>query len=224
MRTLIITGGSFDREFAASFMAKNSYDHVIAVDNGLSYARALGVCPDIIVGDMDTHGTGDIEEYRAKGAEVIALEPEKDDTDTERAVREAVKIGADMDILCATGGRLDHLLANIHNLKIAVDAGLNARIADKCNIIFLQNKSFVIERSQCPKKYISFVTFAGEVTGIKLKGFKYPLDGYTLKPGISRCISNELTEDKGTVCFDEGEDRCLIVINSSDNSSDIESE
>lgn len=220
MRTLIITGGSFDREFAASFMAKNSYGYVIAVDNGLSYARELDVFPDMIVGDMDTHGKADIEEYRARGAQIIALEPEKDDTDTERAVREAVRIGADMDILCATGGRIDHLLASIHNLKIALDAGLDARIIDRGNIIFLRNKSFSVRRGECPKKYISFVAFSGEVTGIILKGFKYPLDGYALKPGISRCISNELTEDGGTVLFDEGEDRCLIVI----NSSDVESE
>lgn len=220
MRTLIITGGSFDREFAASFLAKNSYGYVIAVDNGLSYARELGVFPDMIVGDMDTHGKADIEEYRARGAQIIALEPEKDDTDTERAVREAVGIGSDIDILCATGGRIDHLLASIHNLKLALDAGLNARIIDRGNIIFLRNKSFSLRRAECPKKYISFVAFSGEVTGIILKGFKYPLDGYDLKPGISRCISNELTEDEGTVRFDEGEDRCLIVI----NSSDVESE
>ena len=32
MRTLIITGGSFDRAFAASFYKKNIYDYVIAVD------------------------------------------------------------------------------------------------------------------------------------------------------------------------------------------------
>ena len=37
MRTLIITGGSFDRAFAASFYKKNIYDYVIAVDGGLDY-------------------------------------------------------------------------------------------------------------------------------------------------------------------------------------------
>ena len=222
MRTLIITGGSFDYEFAVSFLSQNkkNYDYVIAVDDGLSYAEKLGIRPDLIVGDMDTHGTDDIEEYLKNGARVIKLEPEKDDTDTERAVREAIKLGGDMDILCATGGRLDHLLASIHNLKIALDAGLNARIIDRSNIVFLKNKPFTVSRSECGKKYISFVTFAGEVTGIKLKGFKYPLDGYTLKPGSSRCIINELLDGYGTVEFDGGQDCCLIVINSSDVKSE----
>ena len=222
MRTLIITGGSFDYEFAVSFLSQNkkNYDYVIAVDDGLSYAENLGIRPDLIVGDMDTHGTDDIEEYLRNGSRVIKLEPEKDDTDTERAVREAVKLRGDMDILCATGGRLDHLLASIHNLKIALDAGLNARIIDRSNIVFLKNKPFTVSRSECGKKYISFVTFSGEVTGIKLKGFKYPLDGYTLKPGSSRCISNELLDGYGTVEFDGGQDCCLIVINSSDVKSE----
>ena len=49
---------------------------------------------------------------------------------------------------------------------------------------------------------------------MKLKGFKYPLDGYTLKPGYSRCISNELTDDTAYVSMDSG---ILIAINSADS-------
>lgn len=220
MRTLIIAGGSFDMEFAAAFLSENKYGYVIAVDGGLGYAVRLGIRPDMIIGDMDTHGTDGIEEYRQAGSKVIVLNPVKDDTDTESAIREAVALGKDMDILGATGGRIDHLLANIHNLKIALDAGLDARIIDRGNIIFLRDKSFTVSREDCPGRYISFVPFAGEVTGIQLKGFKYPLDGYTLKPGASRCVSNELTDGEGTVSFDDGEGRCLIVVNSSDVKSE----
>ncbi|MCM1308191.1 MAG: thiamine diphosphokinase [Butyrivibrio sp.] len=218
MRILVITGGSFDYEFAVSFLSQNKsvYDRVIAVDNGLSYAERLGIRPDLIIGDMDTRGRDGLDGYLKKGVKIIALEPEKDDTDTERAVREAVKLGGDIDILCATGGRLDHFLASVHNLKIALDAGLNAKIIDRGNTIFLKNKSFTVSRKEYGKKYISFIAFAGEVTGIKLKGFKYPLDGYTLKPGSSRCISNELVGETGFVEFDGGRDACLIAINSSD--------
>ncbi len=216
MKTLIITGGSFDGEFAVSFLSENKYDYIIAVDNGLSYAESLRLRPDMIVGDMDTYGRERLRDYQDRGVKIISLEPEKDDTDTERAVREAVSLNGDIDILCATGGRIDHLLANIHNLKIPLDAGLSARIIDRANIVFLKNRSFGISRGECPGKYISFIAFSGEVTGIKLKGFKYPLDGYDLKPGISRCISNELIGDGGRVSFDEGEGRCLIVVNSRD--------
>ena len=90
---------------------------------------------------------------------------------------------------------------------------MTARLIDEGNIIYLKNSSFEINEDECIGKYISFIPFAGVVKGIKLKGFKYLLDGYNLKPGASRCISNELVEAKGVVEFDEG---CLIVVNSSD--------
>ncbi len=217
MRTLIITGGRFEKNFAVSFLKKNKYDYVIAVDNGTSYAKELGVVPNMIVGDFDTMGTERLDEYKKMGITVRQFIPEKDDTDTEIAVKEAVFRKSDIDIICATGGRIDHLLANIHNLKIAEEAGAFARIIDSCNIIFLSSHNFTMNGRDFPGKYISFVPFDGPVSGIKLKGFKYPLDGYTLKPGISRCISNELICEEGTVEFNSG---CLIVINSLDIKSE----
>ena len=186
MRTLIITGGSFDRAFAASFYKKNIYDYVIAVDGGLDYCTESGIRPDMIVGDFDTHGNDDLDGYVREGITVRRFMPEKDDTDTEIAIHEAVKRGNETD----------------------------ARLVSADNIVFLENKPFEITREYFPLKYVSFVPFAGEVTGMKLKGFKYPLDGYTLKPGYSRCISNELTDDTAYVSMDSG---ILIAINSADS-------
>ncbi len=221
MKTLIITGGRFHKSFATSFLAKNKYDYVIAVDGGLGYCSELGVIPDMVVGDFDTYGTNSLKEYENGGVLVRRFIPEKDDTDTEIAMLEAAKRGNEIDVLCAYGGRMDHMLANIHNLYFALEKGIKARLVDVDNIIFLADESFTVTAQEMPYKYISFVPFAGAVTGIKLRGFKYPLDGYTLKPGYSRCISNELIGDKAAVEFDSG---IMIVINSSDASSDIESE
>lgn len=211
MKTLIITGGEFHRDFAVEFLSENKYDYVIAVDGGVAYAKELKLTPDLLVGDFDTFKG--IDEYINNGTNVRRYIPEKDDTDTEIAIREAIAMGSDMDIICATGGRIDHLLANIHNLFIALEAGVSARIVDSGNVIFLKNRSFSMKREDYRGKYISFVPFSGDVTGLELKGFKYPLEGYTLKPGASRCISNEFAADTAYVEFDSG---CLIVINSLD--------
>lgn len=217
MRTLIITGGSFQREFAVSFLKQNSYDYIISVDNGERYARELGLIPDLLIGDFDTRGRDGLEEYERLGKTVHKLTPEKDDTDTEAAIREAVHRGNPVDILCGTGGRIDHLLGNIHNLKIAMDAGVEARLIDAANVIMLKKESFSLKKCDFSKQYVSFMPFSGEVTDLTLKGFKYPLNGYYLKPGISICISNELVEEVGVVSFTHG---CLIVM----NTSDVESE
>ena len=213
MKILIISGGRFDEKFAASFLKNNKFDRIIAVDNGgIKSAEKLGIVPDMAIGDFDTEISGETVHNEAK--ETVKLIPEKDDTDTEAAIRKAIELGGeDIDIICATGGRIDHLLANIHCMKIALDAGVNARMIDAGNTVFLKNKGFAMRREEYPGKYVSFVPFDGIVSGLKLKGFKYPLDGYDLKPGISRCISNEFKEDTGYIDFENG---CLIVINSSD--------
>lgn len=217
MNTLIITGGRFNKEFVASFLGKKQYDYVIAVDRGLEYAEISGIVPDMIVGDFDTYRDADLKKYMAKGINVRKCIPEKDDTDTEIAIREAIELKSDMDIICATGGRIDHLLANIHNMKIALDSEFNARIIDECNIVYLKKHSFVMEKDLSYGSYVSFIPFDGTVENLKLKGFKYPLYGYDLKPGTSRCVSNEIVENKAYVSFDSG---CIIVVESSDVKSE----
>lgn len=217
MKTLIITGGRFDKEFVVSFLENKKYDYVIAVDGGLAYAELLGIIPDMIVGDFDTMGSEKPKEYENLGCAVRKYNPEKDDTDTEIAIRQAVGMGSDMDILCATGGRIDHLLANIHNMKIAMDEGFKARLVDAGNVVWLEKDDFIMENKDTAGKYISFVPFDGVVKDLKLKGFKYPLDGYDLKPGASRCVSNEIADEKAYVEFQSG---CLIVIVSSDVKSE----
>ena len=215
MRTLVVSGGEFNEKFIRNLLAKINYDFIIAVDRGLWYTHKLGLVPSLIVGDFDSVDNRYLAGY---DREIIRqFRPEKDDTDTEIAMREAVKIGNPVDIVCATGGRVDHLLGNIHVLKIALDAGIQARLIDGRNVIMLKDSAFEIEKENCQGKYFSLLPFEGTVSNIKLKGFKYNLDGYDLKPGVTRCISNEITDSTANVEFDKG---VLIVI----NSSDVESE
>ena len=63
-RCLIITGGTIDLDFAGSFLENERFDKVIAVDAGLERAAALGLVPDLIVGDFDTVKPEILEQYR----------------------------------------------------------------------------------------------------------------------------------------------------------------
>lgn len=53
-RCLIMTGGKLDLAFARSFLEKETFDKVIAVDGGLKAVKELGLVPDYIVGDFDS--------------------------------------------------------------------------------------------------------------------------------------------------------------------------
>ena len=57
-RCLIITGGKLDLAFARSFLEKETFDKIIAVDGGLKAVKELGLVPDYIVGDFDSVSYG----------------------------------------------------------------------------------------------------------------------------------------------------------------------
>jgi len=88
---------------------------VVAADGGARLARPLGLRVDRWVGDGDSLGAAAIEALRTAGVRITLAAQDKDESDTELAVLEAVEAGAtDLTILGALGGRrLDHALANI---------------------------------------------------------------------------------------------------------------
>ena len=63
MKVLIITGGNIDDDFAFSFLKKNKYDEVIAVDGGLAFADRAGMDITHLVGDFDTIDSEILEKY-----------------------------------------------------------------------------------------------------------------------------------------------------------------
>lgn len=212
MKILIIAGGKFEYKFAVSFLEKNKYDYVIAVDKGLEYAKELSIVPDLWLGDFDSVCHKDFGKEFSQ-MEILSFNAEKDETDTELAINKAVEMKADFDIICGMGGRMDHFFGVVHNLKRATDAGLVGRVVDSSNVIALKKESFEILKKDFSGKYISFMPFGGSVTNLKIEGLKYTLDGYDLKPGESRCISNEPAEETAKVSFDSG---YLLVIESLD--------
>ena len=93
-RGLIITGGTLDLGFVGDFLKEQSFDRVIAADAGLKQAEALGLTPDLIVGDFDTVEPEVLSRFRAREHIVWDVhQPEKDETDTELALQKAMALG-----------------------------------------------------------------------------------------------------------------------------------
>jgi thiamine pyrophosphokinase len=129
----------------------------------------------------------------------------KDKTDTHIALEMAFTHNPSViDLVGATGSRMDHTIANMDLLLLALNRGIHARIFDSNNKIYLMNKSFIINKNSQYGDFISLISFSFQVKGLSLHGFKYPLNGITLTAGSSLGISNELIADEGRVEFDEG--------------------
>lgn len=214
-RCLIVTGGKLDLSFAGLFLKNQSFERIIAVDGGLKAVKELGLEPDVIVGDFDSVDPLVLEYYRSREHIVWDVRrPEKDETDTELAFLRAQAMGCtDLVILGATGGRIDHMLGNIHLLFPCLQKGIRASLFDGQNRIFLLDGSYTFRRWELWGKYISFLPLTERVEGITLRGFKYPLTERDIEIGTSLCLSNELEEEEGTITFREG---VLIAVESHD--------
>lgn len=139
---------------------------------------------------------------------------EKDKTDTQIAIELALMRGAeDIELMGATGSRLDHTLANLHLLLLPLQLKREACILDGNNKIYLKDTSFLIEKGKQYGNYVSLLPFSEKVEGLTLKGFQYPLDGIILEAGDSLGISNEIVEEQAAVEFSKG---ILLVIESLD--------
>lgn len=213
MTAILICGGTL----SAAFLRKTTEQYrdavVYAVDGGLAVADVAGVMPDYLVGDFDTADAGLVERYE-KTCVTIRHLPEKDATDTELAIDEAIACGAEEVILLgATGSRMDHTLANVHMLFKMRLRGVRAYILNENNRISLHRESFQRQKADLFGTYVSFLPFWGDVSGVTLKGLKYPLENMTLTAGNSLGISNEAVEEKIGVFFESG---YLLMIESRD--------
>lgn len=216
-RCLILTGGKLDLAFARSFLEKEKFNKLIAVDGGLKAAKELKLIPDYIVGDFDSVSNEIREEFRKYPYIVWEQhKPEKNETDTELARNLALKLSCDEIVfLGATGGRIDHMIGNIHALKTCLERGIAACIVDAQNRLRLIDAPFRLKKADQWGKYISFAPYTEEVTGITLSGFRYPLKGKTIYRGeeVGLCISNEITDEIAQVSLKDG---ILICIESRD--------
>ena len=121
MKTLIITGGMIEADFALSFIRELKPDYILGVDKGLQFCYEYDIRPDYIVGDFDSLPGEILERYRQEGEIPIrTYNPVKDATDTKIALDKALEEGStEIWILGATGTRIDHVVCNLQILKEA---------------------------------------------------------------------------------------------------------
>ncbi len=214
MKVLIITGGKVKSDLLKEYLKSHSYDYIIAADGGGSYAKEVGIRPDLLLGDFDTLDKQVLKEYQEMGVEFMTFPPEKDYTDTHLALTTALaKNPEQITIFGATGTRLDHTLANIGLLTLAVHANVKAELIDENNRIQMMKDHLTIKKEEAWGNYISLLAYTEKVAGIDLEGFLYPLHKAELTIGISRGISNELVKEQGTISIESG---LLLVIESRD--------
>ena len=191
---LIITGGDIFYERLSEDDLRA--DYIIAADCGSEKALALGITPDLLVGDFDSSSVPE----KFYGIRTVVAPAEKNETDTMLAIMHAESLGAEhITILGGTGGRIDHTLSNIFMLENLRLRGITAVITDGRNRIRVAiNEAISLERSSF--KYFGILALADST--VSISGCKYPLTGAKIQRALPYAVSNEITADKAIITVD----------------------
>lgn len=192
---LIVAGGaqpSLDRSDVPTV------DVVMAADSGFDHARALGLTVDVLVGDLDSISPDGLREAEAAKVKIVRYPAAKNETDLEIAVAAAVKRDPKRIIVIgATGGRLDHQLANIGILAGATAPGRSVEIRSADERVLFAVADAAVDVPGPAGRTVSLVPIGGPATGVTTAGLEWPLTDATLTPYGALGISNVIT-DGGT--------------------------
>jgi len=183
----------------------------IAADGGMRHAEALGLRPELWVGDFDSTDAALLTLY--SDVPRIVLPAEKDATDGELALREAWARGAGEVVLCgAFGGlRTDHGLLHLTMAIAEAQKGRSIWLssgAEEAHVVLPGEQRFDL-----PSGAIFSIIGYGDLEGLSLRGAKWPLDQVHVPFGSSLTLSNEVT---GPLTILLGSGRAILLISFND--------
>ena len=202
MKIAVVSNGEIS-DLALLSRKLSHFKLVLAVDNGLRHLMAIGRKPDVILGDFDS-----------VSKESLALFPEvprqsyptdKDFSDTELAVDFAFLKGAEtVTLFGATGGLLDHTLANLFLL-----AKYPGKLTIETESETLYAVHGFINQTSRPGQRLSLFSLGDQATGVTTRGLKWNLDGATVNSRFFS-LSNVILDHEFEVSIQSGTLICVI--------------
>ena len=203
---VIVAGGIAPAGQELTFLEQA--EHILCADSGGRHLFDMGLLPEAVIGDGDSLPREAEQSFIAQGVNFIKYPAEKDYTDTQLAVEFAIEQGAqDIVLIGSCGGRLDHELANISLLVKYNNDFQRLRLANNNSIVFVLDKETIITGNI--GDIISILPITESVSGVTLKGLKYPLSMKKILMGDNIGISNEFTETQAVISLTEG--RLLVI-------------
>jgi len=183
-------------------------DRLVAADGGAAVTLALGLVPDLVVGDLDSLDPAVLAAI--PGCPVRTFPARKDKTDTHLALEAALEWQPAEVVVCgAFGDRFDHSLG-----LVLLVAGAPWRPAVRLRSA--RQEAFAVRGGDGPAlvrgrpgDVVSLLPLSQVVRGVTTSGLGYPLCRGELRWGETLGVSNEMLADEATVEVEEG---CLLVV------------
>ncbi|MBT3273735.1 MAG: thiamine diphosphokinase [Spirochaetales bacterium] len=202
MKGLVFTGGAAPGEKVFEAL-KGRFDFSIAADSGYNTAVSIGAEVDYIVGDMDSISSEKVLSV-VPPEKIIRYKVDKDETDTEIAVRHAREAGCGfVCIYGGGGGRLDHLIG-IFSL-FERENPPNMWVTDS-DVVVLINSEFVLRGMK--NTTISFFPAGQDACTMQTGGLKWNLNKLRWEKGDCG-MSNVVVENEMKVEMKTG--RLLLI-------------
>lgn len=170
---------------------------VVAADGGLVHAKALGIEPDLIVGDFDSVPAGLLATYPSHLVE--RHEVEKDELDLELALTAALNAGArELSVLGAFGDRFDQSLAAVLIAARLTSEGQSVDLHGGTHSAWVLAGGATHALDVPVGTTVSVIALVGDAV-VSGKGLAYRLDDLHVPFGTGLGVSNLVTHAGGSI-------------------------
>jgi thiamine pyrophosphokinase len=198
---IFANGGLPDLDKARALLRRN--DFVLCADGGTHHALALGLTPNLIVGDLDSADKNDLQKLQKAGVEIELFPGDKNETDLELALTRSLEMNpSQILIVAALGGRFDQTLANMALLTNPQLASLDIRLDDGVEEIFFCRDQVQVHGGR--GDLVSLIPWGRPVHGIQTQGLEWPLTNESLYPDKTRGVSNEMISESASIKIESG--------------------
>ncbi len=187
---------------------------VIAADSGIRHAGALGVTPELWVGDFDSSSEADYAAYPDVPRETFPAA--KDKTDGELAIDIAIRRGATrLIVVGAFGGpRADHAFLHLALAVRLAERGFEVTLTSGSQ----EGRPVVVGENRFDYPHGTLFSVLGftDLSGLSIAGAEWPLDRIHMPFGSSLTISNKV---RGDLAVTLASGRALLVAQSLESNS-----
>ncbi|HNX77167.1 MAG TPA: thiamine diphosphokinase [Candidatus Rifleibacterium sp.] len=204
-RAMVFFNGECD--LPLDFFRKNSFYadfDVFAADGGANIALKYGICPSVVMGDMDSITSVNRRKLE-KCSKFIVYPAEKEKSDGQLLLEFVIAQGyTDIHIFAATGGRIDQAFFNLHLLSDKPQCRVFTRTEE---IFPVPSGSVISQRNGCRA---SLLPLTSTVKGLSLEGFRYNLESTDITSSSTLTLSNVIIAARAKVSYDDG--NLLMVV------------
>ena len=178
-------------------------DLIIACDIGGEYLKKIDVVPDVVIGDMDSISGETLDYFERKDIKIVKFNKHKDFTDAYLAFEYISKNlkAYIVDVYAFSGGREDHFVSVLIDAEKFAGRNREIRFISSGKTFFSIAEDTVIRGNV--GDIISIFSFSGAYTA-ECKGLMYNISNMEIHCGMTRGISNELTEKEAYITIKKG--------------------